>query len=335
MHCISAIFRPGPISATDLGGLEKTAVIIAAYFPSNRSASVQANREGVRVEAEMIEKLRLSPLASSDGADYLNYLFRSLREANPRVSLRSWAMRLQIDDSGLLSRILSKKRKISESLARKVIELYLTDPTEIAYFEVLAIFSGPPATPVPDILRDVLRTHAEEISRLKRNQLFAGTEDTLNLLNRITPSIIAGLALKDVQHDWKKLLAKFNPTDRGVAQGYFEALQKSGIVKMSGQKVLVLKKRMKAPDSTPTESIRSFHRAMILKGLDSLANTPVPERHVMGTTISISAAKLESFQKKIEALHAEFLSASEVDSADAIYHLNTMFFPILRGSPHD
>lgn len=274
-----------------------------------------------------------SPLSFVDGAAYLRELFAYLKRKNPRYSIRSWAKKLDVSDSGFFSRILSGKRSFPPALAKKVAALYLSRPAEAAYLEVLAIFSGQADGTVLGPLRELFRRQAEDEKQRNADGKDYAPADHQQLLTWLTPVLLGGLAFKGVDNHLSRLLARLPEEDRPVAAGVFERLEAAGVVKLDGDRIKLLRRRLRFEGELAQRSIREFHRVMLTKAKLALDRVPLAERQFLGTSISLSEAELRDYFARLQALHAEFLARSSESEADAVYHLSTQFFPLLRSPP--
>lgn len=92
-----------------------------------------------------------------DAAEFLRDLLGEIRQRRPSYSVRSWATRLGMSNSGSLSKILSGQRPVPLRLTLLIAEQHGVTPQETAYLQVLVACNGRISTESLSIAQSVFK----------------------------------------------------------------------------------------------------------------------------------------------------------------------------------
>ena len=233
---------------------------------------------------------------------------------NPRYSMRAFARSLKLSHS-LLSMILSHKRALSKSAARKI----------VAALELN-----------PELARDALARVGKARAAAEKMQEAAKTfrEVDLDFFSIIADwysyAILSLLELPNAKFDrhWISRRLNITVTEAKLAMDRLQrvgllAEDKDGRWRQTGAPI-----RLYNPIST--EVTRGFHRQLLNKALQALDNEPFERRVFASITLPVSSERVEHARRRIEDAKIELSDEFEAKPGEAtdVYQLLVQFYPL-------
>lgn len=239
--------------------------------------------------------------------------FQQLRSRNAAFSLRAYAKRLKVN-SGVLSSVLSGKRKVSAKWAKSVVERMNLSPEDKQ--KVLQELS----------LKDL--THIQ----LKNSQekLLLKSDEFKMISDGIHYALLALMTTDDFKSDvdW---MAERLKTNSNIIDHALERLKRLHLAELKNKKRWTSTgKVLRTSDGISDIHIKNYHEDRLKEAKESLFNDPVDSRDFLSSTIAIDKSKLPMARKltreylmKLEALLSE-------SKKDEVYRIGFQMFPITK-----
>ncbi len=258
----------------------------------------------------MIETERPKPQPASNlQAMLCDELARRCR-TNPHYSMRAFARSLGISHS-LLSMIMARKRAISKSAAKKILDNLNIDP--VTAHKLLNALAD---KKINSIASD---THQIDLD------LFTVVCDWYHY------AILSLLDIPSAEFDRNWIARKLNITVT-EAKLAMDRLQRLGLVE---QKNGVWKQSV-APIRTDnvitTAATRQFHKQLLQKAVTSLEHDPFEKRVFASMTMSVNKKCVPYARKRIDELRDQLTQELEAMSPTTtdVYELLVQFFPLTQ-----
>ncbi len=105
-------------------------------------------------------------------------------------------------------------------------------------------------------------------------------------------------------------------------------LEKLGFIqKVEGENFYKrLQDTISTPEGIPSEALRTHHRGMIQRGLESIEEQPVELRQLSGLTFQIKKQNVDSIKKDIQNFFSEIYEKYGDSKGDEVYQMNLQFF---------
>jgi uncharacterized protein (TIGR02147 family) len=238
-------------------------------------------------------------------AQWLEAEYLRRKSENPRYSLRSYAIHLEIPP-GRLSEILSGKRKLSKALSTKVADKLGLRPNQ------KDLFVGGKTKLSPD-----------ESYALIEDDSFALIADWYH---------VAFLAMLD--------LPEFRPDQNWISKrlgisvletrGMISRLMRLGLIKAGKSGFEKTNKDLRTPDGISSAALRKSHRASILQAAEALETVDVAERDITSITMAIDPTKLPLAKNLIREFRYQLAELLESGKAKEVYNLNVQLVPVTK-----
>lgn len=223
--------------------------------------------------------------------DYRTHLDQELkrrRSVNPSYSLRSFARTLGINP-GFLSSVLNGKRSLSAPMA-------LTLAQKLGWSESAAL----------------------KVESVTLNQ-FRVISDWYHL------AILELTFLKDFKPDPAWIGSKIGiPAEE--ARSAIERLLALGLLERSGKTYKKSARHIGTVGDVPSQAVRNFHLQMIEKAKASIQEQSIDERHIAGTTFSISRTDVITVKREIEKFRNRLRKILDHSAGEEVYQLEIQFF---------
>lgn len=260
-------------------------------------------------------------------ADYRDFLKASLAERisrNPRYSLRSFAKGLGISPA-MLSLVHHKKRNLNLSNAMRIAKRLGLEGREAEYFCHLVQYEGARSQEAKELALERIQAlnPAREITFLSL--------DCFRVISEWYHFPILQL-LRVPNFDFEpKQIAKRLGISAIEAEAALARLERVGILMRSDGTYKRLKNDLRVESDKKNEALRSFHKQMLLRAIDSLETQSNEEKFTGSQTIAIDPKILPQARKKIEAFFSEMnaLLAKNKNPSE-VYHLGLQLFRVSR-----
>lgn len=254
--------------------------------------------------------------------DVLRTEYHTRLQRNPAYSLRAFARDIEVSPSRL-SEILNKEESMSVSTAKKVSKHIFSNENDRTYFIDLAIVISQKNTLEKD--------NAEyRIQRYRRGSHyhFIQEDDFKCISEWYHLAIIECFYLKYFQPNavWiaKKLKLPIIETKNAIAR-----LAGLKILEVKEDHIGLLQQKVVTNSTIPSESIRNFHRQIIMKALTAIDEQNIQKRNLSSLILSVNSQDIEQIKQKIMNFNMEIreLAASSSDK-DTLYAFSTQFFEL-------
>lgn len=237
--------------------------------------------------------------------------------ANPSYSQRAFARDLKISQ-GRLSEILAQKQGLSPERASAIAARLGLNQEERAFFRDAVSAEHGRSNLERTSAKARLKSHHLEKQRVKL------LEDSFRLIaDWYHLGILELTRLKNFKYD-AKWIAKALDISEIQAKFALERLERMHLIKSSKTGVEV---EMNFGGTTPSESVRTFHRQVLQKALAAIDLQSVERREVNSVLIAIKSEKLPVLKKKMQQVVRDFADES-MQGADSLYCYSQQLFQI-------
>ena len=240
---------------------------------------------------------------------------------NPRYSLRAYARHLGLSP-GELSEVLREKRDLSLKSALKVAKAMNLNPIETKQLLHLA--------QVVKSRKIGTGAQLEErtVPTLEQKQL---TEDTFSLIADWYHFAI--LNLLDLEgfkwhSGWIAKRLGLTPTQAKMAM---DLLLRLGIVKQMNGRYKGAEDFVLSPSGVPSEAVRSYHRQMLTKAIESLELQATSEREITGVGFAVDTKDLSAIKKEISDFQDQLSAKYSKGKRQEVYFLEIAWFRLTQG----
>jgi len=267
--------------------------------------------------------------------DYRKYLqdyHNSKREKNPGFSVRAFLKKAGIASPSFFRQIVNGERNLTTDTIRKVLSAMQLSSEEEKFFRALVGFDQATDSEQKQLYYESLQNLGKKLKirilgedtwdYYKKWYLPALRELAVLPVLRGDPAVIAKALTPSIStNDAKKGLAFL--LDRGFLQK-----TESGAFEQSDRVV-------HTGDQVQSMAVRHFNRQMLQMAEQALDSIPVNERNIRGVTMGISAQTYERIVSEIDTFHNRIMKlVAEDSSAERIFQLNTMIFPLSEEIPN-
>lgn len=249
--------------------------------------------------------------------EYLNHFFHARKERNPRYSLRSFARDLHLAP-GTLSLLLKGKRPLTLEKAREMVEYLKLENSEKDAF-------------LKKVEEEQVVRRTASIAGLKRLQEKYNFQriqgDQLKLIkNWYHLGILNIVKLPQFKND-PQWMAKSLGVSESKINGGLTRLKRLGLLEEENGSLKRSDRPLETPTDIPSRYIRSFHKSVIERSLESLEKDDVMERDMSSIMFCADTKKIEEAKRRIRIFRKELAAFLEEGEGDRIYSLNIQLFP--------
>lgn len=227
------------------------------------------------------------------------------KKRNPKYSLRSFAQKLEIDQS-LLSKVLSGKRSLSHTTMNACLQQLDYSDEQISVL----------------------------LTRFLKNKSYYRTidEDVLNIISEWHHfALLELLKLKDIDHSAAYLSQRLNISIQDVEEGLQRLERFEFIAFLRGKYEIHRPNNTWSSLAVTSEARKKLQRELLLKSLDALENVPLEERLHLSYTFAISKDKLQKVKDFLLTVSRQVgRLAEENEKYDEVYQLNLALYPITK-----
>ena len=247
--------------------------------------------------------------------------------ATGKHSERKFAERAGLRSPSFLKLLLDGKRAPTLKSAKAIAKGLALSLAETKYFETLVLFGRANATAMKALYYNQL------LALRDKNGLHDISADQFRYFSGPHLVILRELLAmpKFSKAPPAKLASTLEISEAAVIDG-LETLQRLGLVKFhtSTRRYEVVNLALQTSPEVQSLLIRTFHKQMIERALQSLDAVPLSRREVGALTFSLNATNYAQVVQRIRdfrrALNQEF---SGIPDSDLVYQLNFQLFPLV------
>lgn len=263
----------------------------------------------------------MNPEHAPDFRGYLQQELVRRTKANPRYSLRAFALMLGVQ-SGFLSKILLGQRRVTPATVRRFGTKLALSPRDIDHYEKSASKkSGGTQAAHPS----TIETPTREFRRI--------AYDHFQIYSDWYHFAILELALIDGFEPDARWIARNLGITAAEAQDAMDRLLRLGYVeldKKGGWKILDGDSTTLGTEETNT-ALRRMQKQVLELAIEALETTPVSERDQSTMTMAVDSTRLEAAKEKVKKFRRELCSFLEGGKKrDAVYHLSVSLYPVSK-----
>ena len=240
-------------------------------------------------------------------------------------SNRTFAQVAKIKSPTHLFLVMSGKRRMTDSLLKKVIKAFSLRNREAEFLECLIEFDEAPST---------LEQEAVYRRILSYKQFAEGrklSEETLAYYSRWEHIAMLEALGTSIGEVGVEALGELLGLTESETQKVIETLKSLGLIDWNGKRWVRLEASFETPQETMSVLVRAYHREMIKKALASVDVLSTDERKLFSVTLPLDQADFETFSEKIfkaiSNIGSEFASPSK---PSGVFQLNLQLFPLLK-----
>ncbi len=269
------------------------------------------------------QPIRPSPFDFWDFRAFIRARLEWMKLRDPQCSLRRMNEKAGFKGAGFLSMVLSKKRNLSESAARRLSEAMDLTTSEQEFFIKLAAFNQSLDFSEKDRLyKELLQfkkfktTRKMELAQYEffnhwyYSAIFEILADPLP--DRLIAKIADGLEVSETQ-----------------ARECLEHLEQLGLARHEQRQWVRTESIIQGASDLKHIHLRIYHREMIQKALTAVDQMTPAERELSGVTIALSQEKFDEVRKLVFKFQEDINAVYSSDPhPDKVYQLNIQLFPL-------
>jgi uncharacterized protein (TIGR02147 family) len=263
--------------------------------------------------------------------DYLSYR-EFLRDAvkkkkaeNPNFSFRFIAQGLKLKSPTFFNWVLQGKKKLSNSLAHRVADLFKMSTKEKAFFMLLVQYANAKTQAEKAFYFDqIIAIRIKKLSTVNPNQYAYYGEWYHSAIREI-------LAVAPFSGDYKELASKLRPRiSAKKAKASIEILEKLNLIKKTPKGTVTAGNALLSTgDTWESDIIDNFQSDLLGFGKKAFDEIDKKERDVSNVFAGLSQENFKKVRLKIKELRHYILSLSQDDKdIEKIFLCNIQFFPI-------
>ena len=264
----------------------------------------------------------------TDYKDYRVFLrdyYEIRKTQDHKFSYRMFALKADINSSGLYSNLVSGAKNLTVNTATKFSKALELSEREFEYFLLMLSW-----THSQDSEHKV--SIEEEMSRFWPKSARRYREAQKDFFSSgLHSTILQSLHVFELKENYQEMAEFLIPSVAiGEVKESIELLTELEMVKRDENGVL----RSTHPTGiggkeVGVQVIRDFQKSFMAKGQEALNLFSPDERHVVSNTLSASSASISKIKEKIHKLQKEIQEiVQSEDGADQVYQLNFQFFPL-------
>jgi uncharacterized protein (TIGR02147 family) len=259
--------------------------------------------------------------------DYRTYLRDAYSERKRRgLSYRGLARRAGLSSPSFLKAVMDGQKNLAQATARRVAAALGLVGDAAEYFRLLV---------VSEQASDSAERRAVQVSlgRLRRYQDVQALEEARDAYHRhwYLPAI-RELSLTDAFRADPKWIARVLTPKISIreAKQALATLEQLGLLRPDESGRLRASHRQVSTELEPnSDQIASFHRAMIARALQTLAEVPRPERDISSITLAVDPAGLGALKRRIQEIRRELLDEFDAGrSGVQVVQVNFQLYPL-------
>lgn len=261
--------------------------------------------------------------AHSDYRDILKDEFISRCQQNARYSLRAYARDLALNPSAM-SEIMHQKRGLSRSSALQVAKRLQLSKEESHFFCALVESIHARGT----INKSAALQTVAEIKSKRGSQI---SLDQFKLISQWYCYALLELTKVDEfksDHAW--IAKRLGITEEEVKEAVNRLIRLQLLVEENGE-LVGSDKPIQTPTDIPSKGLRSYHKQILQKAIDSLDRISVDKRDITQITVAIDSSEIEKAKEAIKDFRRKL--GAHLDSSktkNSVYSLSIQLFPLVN-----
>jgi len=262
--------------------------------------------------------------------DYRQFLadwFTAKKEVNPRFSHRAFARRAGQRSPSLLHHVIEGKRNLTGSTTEAFCRAMGLTREECAFFGWLVELARA-KTPEQ---RNQAWKRLSSARRFREARRLEG-EGFQYLSHWFYPAIRELANRPDFRDDPDWIARTLQPriTPRQARNALEALLSMRLLVKRDDGRVVPAEASVVTPHEVAGLAVYNYHRAMLTRASDALANVRSEERHYGAVTVAVPANLVPQLKQEIAAFQERILDLcdSAPDPAQRVYQFNLQLFPL-------
>jgi uncharacterized protein (TIGR02147 family) len=232
--------------------------------------------------------------------------FQSRREKNPSYSLRAFSRAVGISPT-TLSKVFRYERNLSPKNLKRLAEFLELSPFEMARMSVKGL--------------DKLRA--------KKQGAYRNLEDDeFHVISDWYYFGILSLARTSACQADARWIAKRLGISSVEAQGALRRLDRLGLVKKQGRKLIRTSVLLHTTNDVPSSALRKFHRQQLGLASQAVDNVPLDRRMITSTTMAIDPSRIALAKKKMAEFRDALSDFLEAGEKKEVYLLSLQLFPL-------
>ncbi len=271
------------------------------------------------------------------GVDFLSAVHKSITDGNPRFSLRSFAQKIDIDQSSLV-RYLRKVRLLSSEKTQTIAEKLKLNEVETHYFKLLTIFGDKGEFEILTKLRAgfLFEEQSERLDEPGGSAFLSNIDMTMNFKAHIIfelQNMAKNLEIGDIA----QILGRFFDTDEKQVNELLHKLIQVGFINESDKKRRqeLLSKIFLRTDQLPREVGVRFHSDALRVGLKAMENFAKTDVDIYTSLISIKEEGREKLLEAVKQLHSVISEYHADSDADAVFVVSSFIVNLTEGKDRD
>ena len=266
--------------------------------------------------------------------EFLKYRYTEAKAQDPKYSFRFFARNAGLSSPSSLKRVMDGERDLTADGVEKFAKALKLNGPEKDFFENLVKFNqATDTTEKQNLAKTLLRSRGYK-------QLHPLSEAQFNCLAFWFFLPIRELVnLPNFKEDPKWIAQKLTPSiTEAEAKRALDELMKLGLLERNQEGRLVQTSNdITTGDEVVNSAIPIYHRELLGKAAESLANIPKEKRDISALTLGIPPEAVGKIKAMIQNFRKEvvgFLS-NEGGSPETINQLNLQFFPVVKNKDED
>ncbi len=240
--------------------------------------------------------------------------FSALKRKNAKYSVRAFAKRVGLN-SGALSSILSGKRNVSETLARRICEKLALDPQ--ARMEILQLFPkkrryDKPGNPVDTTY---VQLSAAQYRVIAEWQHFG---------------LLVLMRTQGFKNDIGWIARRLGMSPTKIEQAISRLVSIGLIEKREDGTLQRIPQKFRTTDDVVDASVQRSHEETLDLAKESLVRETIQERDFTHISLAIHPKSLSMAKELIRKFQDEFAKLVESDDATEVYRLSMQLFPLTQ-----
>jgi uncharacterized protein (TIGR02147 family) len=250
--------------------------------------------------------------------------YSARRARNPSYSLRAFARDIGIASSRV-SDCLLKRQGLSVRVASQISRRLKFNPARTELFCTLVEAEHGRSEASRAAARLRLRKFESDPDFQLNDEIFKVVSEWQHF------AIIELLRVKGAKCDEKWIAKRLKLT---VVEARFaiQRLLKVGLLKIESDGLVPTHQFIASPNEIPSDAIRKYHDAILIKAHQALHEQPVETRDFSAVNVVVSADQLGEAKKRIRDFRREFVKKVEEGApGEKVYNLSIQFFSIDEG----
>ena len=264
--------------------------------------------------------------------DWLSGVFEALKASDPSMTHRSFSKVCGYKSSGGISLILSGKRRLTESGARRIARAVGLSAVEAQHLMLMVAFEQ----------AEDFEERSKLLGRMRAAQRFSEVwADTLRSYafygEWYLPVLREMVSLPDFVEDPKwisgRISARLSP--KAATEGIARLVELGFLTRDESGRLKPVHQIIATPSEVRSDVLKRHQRDMMGLAGEALDTQPRQERDMRVMTVAISRGQAERIKARLTQLHKELLEiVSQDEPIEQVYQLNTQWFA-LTNPPSD